>query len=69
VSQKERHVNPVLGEIAWQSCHCGYKYKDMVIQVGSWMQDWLLSYVKKIVFVKFKELKTGCNPAVFEGWL
>jgi hypothetical protein len=43
-------------------CHWGYKYKDMILQVGFWIKgDDLASKIN--IVVKSKVVKPGCSAA------
>jgi hypothetical protein len=56
--RRQQKGNLVSGNITGPSRHWVHKYRDLVLQVGCWMQGWQPCSVKKNTVVKSKEVKT-----------
>jgi hypothetical protein len=54
---RRRKGNPVNGGLAGRQCHWGYKYRDLVLQVGGWTQGWRPYTVKKLLLRTPKKWK------------
>jgi hypothetical protein len=56
--RRQQRGNPVPGSVSGPPCHWVHKYRDLVLQVGGWMQGWQPCSVRKISVVNSKEVKT-----------
>jgi hypothetical protein len=57
--RRRQKWNPVPRGITGPPPSGGHKYRDLVLQVGSWMQGWQPCSVKKIIVVKSTDMKTS----------